>query len=111
MELRKMSKSIITLFFYIFLATVLAAGTLQGDFQTPPREAGVRCWWWWLNSNVTKEAITKDLEAMHEKGFSGAMIFDAGGADQRGNAQVPALPAMSRERSVRRSILMGRMTL
>jgi len=27
---------------------------------------------------VTKEAITRDLEAMHEKGFSGAMIFDAG---------------------------------
>jgi len=48
------------------------------DFRNPPREAGVRCWWWWLNSNVTKEAITRDLEAMHGKGFSGAMIFDAG---------------------------------
>ncbi len=47
-------------------------------FKNPPREAGVRCWWWWLNSNVTKEAITRDLEAMHDKGFSGAMIFDAG---------------------------------
>ncbi len=50
----------------------------EEDFVNPPREAGVRCWWWWLNSNVTKEAITRDLEAMHEKGFSGAMIFDAG---------------------------------
>ncbi len=35
---------------------------LETRFQTPPREAGVRCWWWWLNSNVTKEAITRDLE-------------------------------------------------
>jgi hypothetical protein len=51
---------------------------LQAGFAKPPREAGIRCWWWWLNSNVTRESITKDLEAMHAKGFSGAMIFDAG---------------------------------
>ena len=62
----------------IFLSAIAAAGTLKSDFQDPPRKVGVRCWWWWLNSNVTKEAITKDLEAMHDKGFSGAMIFDAG---------------------------------
>ena len=34
----------------------VAADTLDTAFQNPPREAGVRCWWWWLNSNVTKEA-------------------------------------------------------
>lgn len=62
----------------VLSSTMAAAGTLEKDFRTPPREAGVRCWWWWLNSNVTKEAITRDLEAMHDKGFSGAMIFDAG---------------------------------
>jgi len=62
----------------MLLSTVAGASTLESDFRTPPREAGVRCWWWWLNSNVTKEAITRDLEAMHDKGFSGAMIFDAG---------------------------------
>ena len=65
---------------------------LRRGFSDPPREAGVRCWWWWLNSNVTKEAITRDLTEMKAKGFSGAMIFDAGGANQRGNAQVPAGP-------------------
>ena len=57
---------------------VAGAGTLERDFQNPPQDAGVRCWWWWLNSNVTTEAITRDLEAMRDKGFSGAMIFDAG---------------------------------
>ena len=51
---------------------------LEEGFKDPPQEAGIRCWWWWLNSNVTKESITRDLEAMHDKGFSGAMIFDAG---------------------------------
>lgn len=89
---------------FIILAIFLGCGVLntsqtsvakvlnEEDFHNPPRKAGVRCWWWWLNGNVTKEAITKDLEAMHEKGFSGAMIFDAGGANQGGNAQVPAGP-------------------
>lgn len=61
-------------------------------FKTPPARYGIRCWWWWLNGNVTKGAITRDLEAMKAKGFSGACIFDAGGASQRGNAQVPEGP-------------------
>lgn len=51
---------------------------LKENFNSPNANSGPRCWWWWLNSNVTKEAITRDLEAMHDKGFSGAMIFDAG---------------------------------
>ena len=58
--------------------TNIKTRTLEEGFANPPRQYGVRCWWWWLNSNVTKEAITRDLEAMHNKGFSGAMIFDAG---------------------------------
>ena len=69
----------------------LPVGLRQG-FTEPPRDAGVSCFWWWLNGNVTKEAITRDLEAMKAKGFSGAMIFDAGGANQGGNSQVPAGP-------------------
>ena len=68
---------------------------LRQGFLQPPRHVGVRCWWWWLNSNVTKEAITRDLEEMKAKGFSGAMIFDAGGANQRGNAQVPNGPTFA----------------
>ena len=51
---------------------------LKASFATPPQESGIRCWWWWLNSNVTRQSITRDLEAMRAKGFSGAMIFDAG---------------------------------
>lgn len=61
-------------------------------FQNPPSTYGIRCWWWWLNGNVDKEVITRDLEEMKAKGFSGACLFDAGGAEQRGNAQVPAGP-------------------
>lgn len=65
---------------------------IEAGFRRPPQSAGVRCFWWWLNDNVTKEAITRDLEEMSAKGFSGAQITDAGGAEQRGNRQVPAGP-------------------
>lgn len=65
---------------------------LKTQFQTPDQVYGVNCWWWWLNGNVTKEAITKDLEAMKSKHFQGAMIFDAGGHNQRGNKDIPAGP-------------------
>lgn len=61
-------------------------------FRQPPSAYGIRCWWWWLNGNVTKQSITRDLEAMKEKGFSGASIVDAGGQDQRGNGPVPEGP-------------------
>ena len=64
----------------------------EKTFQNPPPQYGIRCWWWWLNGNVTKEAITRDLSEMKAKGFSGACIFDAGGHNQRGNGDIPAGP-------------------
>ena len=65
---------------------------LKENFANPDENYGVNCWWWWLNGNVTKEAITKDLAAMKSGKFQGAMIFDAGGHNQRGNNDIPAGP-------------------
>ena len=65
---------------------------LENGFNAPPPDARLHAYWWWLNGNVTPEAITRDLEAMKEKGFGGALITDAGGADQDGNRQVPHGP-------------------
>jgi len=88
-----MKKSLlIVLFGGVLLAWAAPPVSLEQGFRNPPPEARLRCYWWWLNSNVTKEAITRDLEQMKAKGFAGAIIIDAGGAEQRGNAQVPAGP-------------------
>ncbi len=65
---------------------------LREAFENPSREAGVNCWWWWLNGNVNEAAITKDLEAMKARNFQGAMVFDAGGHNQRGNKDIPSGP-------------------
>ncbi|HSH20256.1 MAG TPA: glycosyl hydrolase, partial [Draconibacterium sp.] len=65
---------------------------LKNRFENPSQESGVNCWWWWINGNVNRAAITKDLEAMKSRNFQGAMIFDAGGHNQRGNKDIPAGP-------------------
>ena len=65
---------------------------LAEKFTSPTQKSGIRAFWWWLNSNVTKEAITRDLEEMKKKGYNGALIFDADGSAQQGNRQVPPGP-------------------
>jgi hypothetical protein len=66
---------------------------LETGFANPPNSARLRAYWWWLNGNVTKVAITRDLEEMKAKGFGGALICDAGGAEQDGNDTVPHGPS------------------
>lgn len=75
----------------------------QGDpllagWNSPPNDAKLRAYWWWLNGNVTRESIRNDLEEMAKKGFGGAIITDANGASQEGNDPVPHGPTfMSKE--------------
>jgi len=57
---------------------VRAGDELEKGFADPPQEAKVWCYWWWLDSNVSKAGITADLEAMKKQGIAGALVFDAG---------------------------------
>lgn len=66
--------------------------TLTEGFHQPPPEARLRCYWWWLNGNTTKETITRDLTEMKRKGYGGVLLVDANGANQNGNDSVPAGP-------------------
>ncbi len=65
---------------------------LEQGFGNPPRDTRIRAYWWWLNGHVTAASITRDLEQMAAKGFGGALICDAGGAEQDGNDRVPHGP-------------------
>ena len=51
--------------------------TIQ-QFQTPPDAAKPRVWWHWMNGNVTKDGIAKDLDWMKRVGIGGFQNFDAG---------------------------------
>ena len=70
---------------FLFLLAILMTGAsasaqndplLQG-FQNPPHEARPRVWWHWMNGNVTKDGIQKDLLWMNRVGIAGVHIFDA----------------------------------
>ena len=57
---------------------LLTGDALAQGFRTPPDSGKPWCYWWWLDSNATKEGITRDLEEMKRQGIAGAMVFDAG---------------------------------
>jgi hypothetical protein len=54
-----------------------AQNPLQSGFQTPPNAAQPRVWWHWMNGNITKDGIQKDLEWMKRTGIGGFQNFDA----------------------------------
>lgn len=51
---------------------------LEQGFHTPPDSARPRVWWHWMNGNVSKDGIAKDLAWMKRVGIGGVQNFDAG---------------------------------
>jgi hypothetical protein len=81
--------------------TARAADRLSPSaFADPPVEVRPGCFWAWLNGSITKEQITRDLEAMARGGLRGGEIWDvAAAADPDG--RVPAGPAFLGPESAR----------
>lgn len=50
---------------------------LAAGFATPPSEARPRVWWHWMNGNVTKDGVEKDLNWLSRVGVGGVQNFDA----------------------------------
>ena len=63
---------------FIFLALAFGLGTA---FSQHPVTG---CYWEWMNGNISKEGITKDLEYMKKAGIESAFIFDAWVGVERG---------------------------
>ena len=80
-------RSLTVLFLIAAGAARAADADLDAGWQDPPVTARLRAYWWWLNGNVTTSSITRDLEEMRAKGFGGALICDADGSAQDGNAR------------------------
>ncbi len=58
--------------------------TLEEQFRDPPNSARPRVWWHWMNGNIDKDGIAKDLAWMKRVGIGGLQNFDA-------NLQTPQL--------------------
>lgn len=69
------------LFLILISVTIKAQNIdlLKTSFKNPPDEYKPLCLWYWLSGEITKEGITKDLEAMKTAGLRGAILFDLGG--------------------------------
>ncbi|MEN9974856.1 MAG: hypothetical protein RLZZ282_862, partial [Verrucomicrobiota bacterium] len=44
-------------------ASAVAGDDLAASFHHPPDAAKPMTWWHWIDGNVTREGITKDLES------------------------------------------------
>lgn len=62
-------------------------GELEKGFVHPPAGARPFTWWHWINGNVTKEGITRDLEAMAAVGLGGFQAFSADSGIPSGPAE------------------------
>ena len=60
----------------VLLAMSLQVGAQSLDqlFSNPPDQSRPWCYWYWINNNISKEGVTKDLEAMAKVGIGTALI-------------------------------------
>ncbi|MHB1460875.1 MAG: glycosyl hydrolase [Armatimonadota bacterium] len=74
---RNISKAVIIASMLMVTTCAFAADALVSGWQKPPETAKPRTWWHWMHGNITKQGITRDLEAMKRVGIGGATIFNA----------------------------------
>jgi hypothetical protein len=69
-----------------FLLTILfvsfffhsCVDSIETEFKNPPDWAKPHTWWHWVDGNVSKEGITKDMEAWKTVGIGGFQHFSLG---------------------------------
>ncbi len=86
-----MRPSVLLLFLSLSLS---GADSLHHVFNNIPDYAKPQVWWHWMDGNVSKEGIKKDLEWMKRSGIGGFHQFDAGGINMPRAAEVK-LPYLS----------------
>lgn len=62
---------------------------VYSGFEQPEEDNTVWCYWYWINDDISKDGITKDLEAMKKAGIGGALIGNINPAHKDG--KVPML--------------------
>jgi alpha-L-rhamnosidase len=73
------SRKLIFLLTFLAVSSLMRASDLAASFAQPPDDARPWVFWHWINGNVSKPGITKDLEAMRAQGIGGVLIVDLKG--------------------------------
>ncbi len=75
-----MYKIIFTLILTILFPYCRAQETiLESGFATPPSTIQTSVYWYWIDGNISKEGVIKDLESMKAAGVNRAFIGNLGG--------------------------------
>jgi hypothetical protein len=59
-------------------AKLADSDALERAFRDPPDESKPWAYWWWLNGDVSRAGITRDLQEMKRQGINGVLVFQAG---------------------------------
>jgi hypothetical protein len=69
-----------------------AADVLASEFTSPPASTKPGCYWYWMDGHISREGITKDLEAMKRVGIGSAFIgIISGQSGTKANPEPKAL--------------------
>jgi hypothetical protein len=68
------SRFVILLLMSLLVFRGFASESLEQAFRNPPESTKPWVYWYWINDHISKEGITKDLEAMAKAGIGEALI-------------------------------------
>jgi len=61
---------------------------LESNFKNPTDENTIWCYWYWIGDDISKDGITKDLEAMKAAGIGGALIGNINPEEKDGKVPI-----------------------
>ena len=93
--MQKHTISLLAAFFTLAVSLRAETPELRSPFTNPPSDTRPGCYWYWINDNVSKEGITKDLEAMARVGIGRAYLGHIFGKGERWETPVGNVPFMS----------------
>jgi len=71
----------------VFTLKSQTADSLSVNFKNPPAATKPWVYWYWISDHISKDGITKDLEAMAEVGIGEALIGNIDEIKQKGNVK------------------------
>ncbi|MCX6896549.1 MAG: glycosyl hydrolase [Verrucomicrobia bacterium] len=72
--MKKLLASALLLAFIPGFSNATGAVELENGFAHPPAPTKPWCYWYWISDNISKDGITRDLEAMSRVGIGEALI-------------------------------------
>jgi len=77
-------RAIIILLSFLLLIQCDTKDQLRRDFISPPSSSSPGVYWYFMDGNLSREGMTKDLESMKESGISNLIFLEVGIGVPRG---------------------------